>query len=336
MAHAGAARPPPSELAFEARWSHYAPMFELLLLALLGPLLVAGLSYGLLWYDTAPTEHRAVLEHHARGRLGLLFARLILKSWRAQMLALGSLPLAVLPSMRRPVRAPVTDSANTPVVVLVHGLYHSAGGWALFRRWLKAEGFETLYALNYNSFLTDVPRAAERLARLVEEVRRAHPHAPLHLIGHSMGGLIIRMLLGKGLAKGVEITSVVYIGTPHRGSKLAAFGLGSTARSLLIGSPLLTELERCCVPDTPTLSLYTDFDNMVTPPLATRMPEKAPWREEDVGLVTHVGMIYNARVARRVAEYLRATADSHALEACCPTRVRCRRQGGGSRAPADG
>jgi hypothetical protein len=72
-----------------------------------------------------------------------------------------------------------------------------------------------------------------RTAQLLAMVRdTAPPGAPVHLIGHSTGGLDARLLTTPGLslddeleveAEARRVRSVVSIATPHRGTPLAAF-----------------------------------------------------------------------------------------------------------------
>lgn len=72
-----------------------------------------------------------------------------------------------------------------------------------------------------------------RAAELLRFVRETAPeHAPIHLIGHSTGGLDARLLVSPGVALENEpdvepiarrVRSIVGVTTPHRGTPLAAF-----------------------------------------------------------------------------------------------------------------
>ena len=71
-----------------------------------------------------------------------------------------------------------------------------------------------------------VTRAAE-LKRFIE--RRVPDGGPVHLIGHSMGGLDGRYMISRlGMAERVK--SLTTIGTPHRGSPFADWGVGRFGR----------------------------------------------------------------------------------------------------------
>ena len=73
--------------------------------------------------------------------------------------------------------------------------------------------------------ITRVPSIAgveHRAARLGEQILKAFPDEPVHVIGHSMGGLDARRLLANP-AWQRRILSLSTIGTPHLGTALADF-----------------------------------------------------------------------------------------------------------------
>ena len=63
---------------------------------------------------------------------------------------------------------------------------------------------------------------ARRAKRLGEQILEAFPGEPVHLIGHSMGGLDARALLADPAWQG-RILSLTTIATPHLGSSIADF-----------------------------------------------------------------------------------------------------------------
>lgn len=82
-----------------------------------------------------------------------------------------------------------------------------------------------------------------RSAELLQFIRETAPeHAPLHLIGHSTGGLDARLLTSPGVTLDGDpdiescarrVRSVVSITTPHRGTPLAAFFSSLMGQQLL-------------------------------------------------------------------------------------------------------
>jgi len=69
---------------------------------------------------------------------------------------------------------------------------------------------------------------AERAADLKRFLDRELPE-PVHIVGHSMGGLDARYMVGK-LGMSGRVLSVTTIGTPHRGTAFADWGVSRFAR----------------------------------------------------------------------------------------------------------
>ncbi|MBC7171158.1 MAG: alpha/beta hydrolase [Polyangiaceae bacterium] len=140
---------------------------------------------------------------------------------------------AVLPVDRASL-ARVHPNASNRVVVLVHGLmctedifrFRDGGDYgSMLERDL---GFTPLY-VRYNSGLPIEANGAS-LARLLEDVVREYPVdiEELLLLGHSMGGLVIRSACHAAVEAGLGwvalAKSAIYIGTPHRGAPLERAG----------------------------------------------------------------------------------------------------------------
>lgn len=73
--------------------------------------------------------------------------------------------------------------------------------------------------------VTRVPPIAgteKRARRLADQIERAFPDEPIHLIGHSMGGLDARRLLANAEWRR-RVLSLTTIGTPHLGTALADY-----------------------------------------------------------------------------------------------------------------
>lgn len=130
-------------------------------------------------------------------------------------------------------------SAGQETVVLVHGLWLS--GWSLYvlGQRLARYGFETC-PFSYPSVSQNLLQNAERLQRFLVRLER-----PLvHLVGHSLGGIVIRALFHQHPAQ--PPGRIVTLGAPHGGSYPAsvlvrtALGRKITGRSmqqLLAGMP---------------------------------------------------------------------------------------------------
>jgi len=137
------------------------------------------------------------------------------------------------------VRDSFARSLRAPIV-LVHGLCGFDRLYA-FRRPMKdyfpgiGDGLE---AAGHPVFLAQVsPTAgvAQRALDLKRFIEREVPEGPVHIIGHSLGGLDARYAIAK-LGLDSRVRSLTTVGTPHRGSSFADWGWRRLSRAVV---PLL-------------------------------------------------------------------------------------------------
>lgn len=117
-------------------------------------------------------------------------------------------------------------------IILLHGIHMHAWIMLPFARLLAKHGFDT-ETFGYYSIWQNPEQHCIALAKRVEAFYNAKPDTPLHFVGHSLGGLVLRHFAAAfpSLVKG----RIVTLGTPHQGSATAA-----KVRSLSgIGVPLL-------------------------------------------------------------------------------------------------
>src|SRR5262249_10934198 len=116
---------------------------------------------------------------------------------------------------KRKVPAPV--QARPGGVVLLHGI--AVGSWTLKRlqRALEAEGFATLN-LDYASRRKRLDALAADCHPAISGFAEEHG-GPIHLVGHSMGGLLARVYVNKYRPE--QLGRVVMLGTPNGGSEVA-------------------------------------------------------------------------------------------------------------------
>jgi triacylglycerol lipase len=121
-------------------------------------------------------------------------------------------------------------------VVLVHGLMSTGSVWLMAGGGdygsLLARGLDyTPLYVRYNSGLPVADNGAG-LAAVLDALVAAYPGPldELTLIGHSMGGLVVRSALHAGALAGqrwpARVRRAFYLGTPHRGAPLERVGRG--------------------------------------------------------------------------------------------------------------
>src|SRR3712207_3858447 len=160
-------------------------------------------------------------------------------------------------------------AARVPVL-LVHGLVDNRSIFTAMRRGLRRRGFASVCTWNYSPMLGDAARGAADLGREIERICARTGHDRIHVVGHSLGGLIARYHLQR--QDGAQrIQSLVTLGTPHEGSVLAHLLPTPLVRQLRPGSPLLRELaEPAPGFSTPLTAVYSDLDQLVLPTSAAR------------------------------------------------------------------
>jgi pimeloyl-ACP methyl ester carboxylesterase len=160
-------------------------------------------------------------------------------------------------------------AARIPVV-LVHGLIDNRSIFTVMRRSLRRRGFAHVCSWNYSPLLTDVARGARDLGDHIARICEQTGYDRVHVVGHSLGGLIARYHVQRQ-GGDARVESLVTLGTPHSGSVLAHVLPTPLIRQLRPGSPVLRELEEpapgC---RTPVTAVYSDLDQVVLPTASGR------------------------------------------------------------------
>ncbi|SEO68695.1 alpha/beta hydrolase fold [Trujillonella endophytica] len=212
-------------------------------------------------------------------------------------------PAAAPPSVRALFAADPL-AARVPVL-LVHGLVDNRSIFTAMRRGLRRRGFASVCTWNYSPMLGDAARGAADLGREIERICAQTGHERIHVVGHSLGGLIARYHLQRqdGARR---VQSLITLGTPHQGSVLAHLLPTPLVRQLRPGSPLLRELaEPAPQWSTPLTAIYSDLDQLVLPTSAARCehPDLAA-RNVLVRGVGHMSLPFSRSVVDEVAATL--------------------------------
>ncbi|KAK4164468.1 lipase 2 [Cladorrhinum sp. PSN259] len=133
----------------------------------------------------------------------------------------------------------IYDAPKHPVV-LAHGLLgfaelKLAGSylpsiqyWRGIKEALTSQGVEVITA--------SVPPSSsieKRAAKLAEEIEAQAQGKSVNVIAHSMGGLDARYMISQLHPKGVDVKSLVTVGTPHHGSTFADYLISEIGPNLL-------------------------------------------------------------------------------------------------------
>jgi len=189
-------------------------------------------------------------------------------------------------------------SGATPPVLLVHGYLCNHGVWRAMKRFLESCGVGawTHAAEPVFAGIDDyVPALAARIDAVLECTKAPR----LVLVGHSMGGLILRAYLRAHGSR--QVALCITLGTPHHGTRSARRGLGESARQMVPGSDWLKGLAHTESggPPSPVVSIWSRHDNVVAPQESARLEEAENIALDGVG---HMALVFSDVVQALVLE----------------------------------
>lgn len=196
-------------------------------------------------------------------------------------------------------------------VVLVHGYFHNRSGFYFLGRSLRRRGFRWVYGMNYNPLGESIPSLAARLGRHIEDVLKASGQPRVHLVGHSLGGMIARWYVQE-MGGSANVDHCMTIGSPHGGTYAAYAGVGGAAKDMRPGSNVLCRLDRSFSSCTSTtfVNLYSDLDVFVVPPSAALLPEASNVSNHLIRDFGHTSLLLSPELISTVSRHL-AAADVH-------------------------
>ena len=207
--------------------------------------------------------------------------------------------------------------SSRAAVLLVHGLW--MGGWIMqgLRLQLASRGYAA-HTFSYASTARSLDEHARRLAARIDELKEP----TIHLVGHSLGGLVIlRYLKNHGEAR---VGRVVLIGAPVRGCMAGRRleNLAGGRRLLGASRDIWRSLPEVFRPRC-ELGVIAGSHPWGLGRMLVRLPgtndgvvrleetEVAGMRDRVVLPLSHSGMLASAQVARQLAAFLEHGAFDH-------------------------
>jgi triacylglycerol lipase len=197
------------------------------------------------------------------------------------------------------------EAAETPIL-LVHGIVDNHSIFSRLDHTLRRRGFRTVSAYDYGLLTRDIPAASMLLGEAIEKIAANSGYERIHVVGHSLGGLMARYYVQR-LGGDARVHTLVTLGTPHQGTQLArALPLVPLVRQLTPGSPVIRELaEPAPGCRTPFIAFHTDLDQLVVPSRSARI-EHPDLNASNVAVrgVGHLSMPNNSKLALAIAAAL--------------------------------
>jgi pimeloyl-ACP methyl ester carboxylesterase len=217
-----------------------------------------------------------------------------------------------------PKQESLAEPCRTPVV-LVHGYGGNRAHWLPLEGALRQAGFVNVHPAAYHSVRTTLGGIAETLRTSCHEAMEAAGSDHLHLVGHSLGGVLVRYVVQRlGLA--ADVRTAVTVAAPHRGTPLARLGWDPVARALRPGSPVLQALDRSAsAGSVQWVTYYSDSDLVVRPGSARLDQPGLHALNVPVPDVGHLGILRAPEFLRSVPRLLLAAERPTATRAGATT-----------------
>lgn len=180
----------------------------------------------------------------------------LMREWLATTFLFLLYPLGFLPWWIRP-----DPRDPRPPVLFVHGYSMNRSTWFWFAWRLRRRGYKNIFAINL-PFFTSIDKDADLLHQEMERHNDDLKGGRWVLIGHSMGGLVIRTYIKK-YGSG-RVLRAYTLGSPHEGTYMARLGQGKNAREMIPGSPFLHGLSEGEDPKV-MICIASRLDNLVVP-----------------------------------------------------------------------
>ncbi len=207
--------------------------------------------------------------------------------------------------------------AKQKSIILVHGYLHNSSAWRYHRYKLQSAGFDNVYTVDLGAVPTkSITEYAEVLSKRVEEVKKMTKRNDIHLIGHSMGGVVsAHYVFEQAKRDKVNVTDVITLNSPLQGTKMHLFGPGACAREMAHDSDFIDKLSKKVASSRKTRFLhFSSKADLVVFPHSSALNAKTEKLESPnpnvSRIVTHLGhcaILFSPETLKQEINYLTRT-----------------------------
>ena len=261
-------------------------------------LLAAWLALPLLM--VAAWTAKLTLRSRPKGAVGWVWWRAIAgESWAIYRLFIGSMPWVRSASQ---LLTPKAAASRVPVL-LIHGYCCNHGVWRDVAARLQALG-HTVLAINLEPLFCSIDDYAPQVEQAVAQLRAQTGQQRVALVGHSMGGLVIRAWMR--VYGDTRVAVAVTLGSPHQGTQITPHAKLPNARQMVWASDWLQALQASESPQRRALLrvALTEQDAIVFPQTAQTLPGVD---SKVFGGIGHLQLCSDARVFAWLAAQLQTT-----------------------------
>ncbi|KAA5544357.1 alpha/beta hydrolase [Roseiconus nitratireducens] len=170
------------------------------------------------WTDHLWRDGHRIQKNHLTGHWRLLDGQNVRRAWGTKEQCITAL------NQRCPKSDPATQQAPKHYVILLHGLMRTSGSMKGLEDNLAQNGFPNSIRFSYASTRASIGQHAAALREMIEELP---PDATFSFVGHSMGNIVVRHLVGDLQAAGdpknvlPRCEAMVMLGPPNQGAAIA-------------------------------------------------------------------------------------------------------------------
>jgi len=231
-----------------------------------------GLALG--WRAALVGSLMAAARVHRRldgtGGVSRLFAWVVL--WARETIAMATAYLAMTFEPLRGRPPALAQPPDGPVILMVHGWFCNAGVWRPLIRRLRRSGVENIRTVTLRPVLGSIDAMATALDLAVSRLHAAGAERHLVMVTHSMGGLVARRWLQRLDAAARGSVTLITIGCPHAGTRIARLGPGTAARQMRLGSAWLADLNADPRASGEITCIASRVDNFIAPQENAQLP----------------------------------------------------------------
>ncbi len=243
-------------------------------------LVISGFLFFMLWFDTANRiqtgEFDEELKEAPSGWIEAWIAEGLASAWLIALLPLGWLGL-------RNEKTNADLGNEAPPVLFVHGwMMNGSCWWPMIRQLKNRRKNRRLYTMSLHPVFASISAYHAQVHERVEMICRMTGHDKVVLVGHSMGGLIIRNYLAEYGPERVE--KAISLGSPHHGTRLAVLSHSRNGRQMKLNTEFYRDLERRDrYKEVEFHSFYSVHDNYVLPFTTSKLEGAQNHRLEGYG-----------------------------------------------------
>jgi len=174
---------------------------------------------------------------------------------------------------------------------LVHGYLCNRALWLWLRRRLRQDAIPVA-TVNLEPLFGGIDGFAEQLDARIEALLAETGADRVVLVTHSMGGLVARAYLRRYGAG--RVARLIALAAPNAGTEVARVALGRNAREMEPNSVWLRRLAADEPQLVPTLSIWSEADEIVVPQDSSRLSRTS---EKVLPALGHLAMVFSSEVA---------------------------------------